>query len=105
MPKILLTDLHRQYDIIKNEVDAAIRTRAEIRDQLLEHLRDAVIAAGIHYPIALHNIKPYQCMEHQPEDFPKASAFSKELISLPIFPELRADEIDYVPAQIKNFFA
>jgi dTDP-4-amino-4,6-dideoxygalactose transaminase len=83
----------------------AIRTRADLRDQLVEHLRSAGIATGIHYPIALPNLKAYQYLGYHPEDFPKATTFSKELISLPIFPELRRDEVEYVAEYIRTFFA
>jgi dTDP-4-amino-4,6-dideoxygalactose transaminase len=70
----------------------------------VEHLRNAGIAAGIHYSIALPNLKACHYLGYHPEDFPKATTFSKELISLPIFPELRMDEVEYVAAQIKAFF-
>ena len=83
----------------------AIRTNAETRDDLLKHLRNAGISAGIHYPIALPNLRAYQHLNHRPEDFPRATAYSKELISLPIFPELTKAEVKYVVDKIKEFFA
>jgi dTDP-4-amino-4,6-dideoxygalactose transaminase len=73
-----------------------IRVNASVRDPLLKHLRASGIGAGIHYPIALPNLRAYKYLGYQPEDFPNATAFAKQLISLPIFPELQNDEINYV---------
>ncbi|MFW5757855.1 MAG: DegT/DnrJ/EryC1/StrS family aminotransferase [Bacteroidota bacterium] len=81
-----------------------ILTEPALRDKLLEFLNNAGIGAGIHYPIALPNLEAYRYLGHKPEDFPNASEFSHRLISLPIFPELKDTEIDFIVRQINNFY-
>jgi dTDP-4-amino-4,6-dideoxygalactose transaminase len=81
-----------------------VRVEARLRDSLLEHLKQNGIEAGVHYPVALPNLMAYSYLGHTPEDFPNASRFSQELISLPIFPELSEEEILYIVDTIKAFF-
>ncbi len=82
----------------------AIRTEADLRDSLLDYLRKEGIGALVHYPIALPNLTAYKYLGYKESDFPNASKFSKELISLPIFPELMEEEADYVAEKVKAFF-
>ena len=46
------------------------------------------ISTGIHYPIALPNLKAYLYLNHNGNDFPEATKASQEILSLPMFPEL-----------------
>lgn len=81
-----------------------IRVEAGVRDTLLAFLKDKGIEAGVHYPIALPNLQAYRHLNHRPEDFPKSTQFSQQLISLPIFAELTNQEVEYITVQIKKFF-
>ena len=81
-----------------------IRTEAALRDKLLDYLKGEGIGALVHYPIALPNLTAYKYLGYKESDYPNASKYSKELISLPIFPELKEDEVDYVAEKIKAFF-
>ncbi len=81
-----------------------ILANAIVRDKLLTFLNKQGIGAGVHYPIALPNLQAYKYLGHIPDDFPKANAFSKKLISLPLFPEISQTEIEFIVDQIKNFF-
>lgn len=81
-----------------------VRVDAEYRDGLLNYLKNADIEAGIHYPVALPNLKAYEYLEYKTGDFPKATQFSQELISLPLFPELTSVEIEFIVDKIKEFF-
>jgi len=81
-----------------------VRVDAEYRDSLLNYLKNAGIEAGIHYPVALPNLKAYEYLEYKTGDFPKATQFSQELISLPLFPELTSVEIEFIVDKIKEFF-
>ncbi len=78
--------------------------RSSRRDELLEYLKKNDIGVGIHYPIALHELKAYKYLGYKPNDFPNAHSFSKELLSLPIYPEMDEKQIDYVIESIKSFF-
>jgi len=78
--------------------------RTSKRDTLLEYLKSKGISAGIHYPIALPNLKAYHYLGYKPADFPVASAYQNQILSLPIFPEITKEQQDYVIGSIKAFF-
>lgn len=79
-----------------------IRTR--LRDELRSYLGAHGIATGIHYPRALPLLAAYEYLGYGPGDYPVASRFQDEILSLPMFPELSTDQIDYVTATIGRFF-
>lgn len=78
--------------------------RAKNRDALRKFLETEGIATGIHYPIALPNLRAYRHLHHKPSDFPIATRNEKELLSLPIYPEIQKHQIEYVVEKIRNFF-
>ncbi len=78
--------------------------RSKKRDELKSFLEQAGISTGIHYPIALPNLKAYAYLEHKPEDFPIAGQFQNEILSLPMYPGLSEEGIEYVVHKIDGFF-
>jgi dTDP-4-amino-4,6-dideoxygalactose transaminase len=78
--------------------------RAKQRDKLKQYLLSVGVDTIIHYPKALPNLPAYNHLNHKPEDFPIASMLQDEILSLPIYPELREDEIRYVCEKIKDFY-
>jgi dTDP-4-amino-4,6-dideoxygalactose transaminase len=80
-----------------------VRVKKESRQALQEYLKSRGIATGIHYPIALPNLKAYAYMKHVDNDYPEATCASQEIISLPMYPELSDEEIVYVTDCIKSF--
>ena len=81
-----------------------VRVPAKKRKALQDFLKQKGISTGIHYPIALPNLKAYSYLGHRPEDFPVASKTSEEIVSLPMYAELSDAQIEYVVNQIKAFF-
>ncbi len=79
--------------------------RTKKRDELKEFLADNSIFCGIHYPITLPNLKAYSYLNHKPEDFPVSSGLQNEILSLPMFPELTIEQINYITGKIKEFFS
>jgi dTDP-4-amino-4,6-dideoxygalactose transaminase len=79
--------------------------RSERRDELRKHLAEAGIATVLNYPRALPFCPAYQYLAHQPADFPNAHANQSRILSLPIFPEMTADQIDYVANAIEDAVA
>ncbi|MBF0326115.1 MAG: DegT/DnrJ/EryC1/StrS family aminotransferase [Alphaproteobacteria bacterium] len=71
-------------------------TRVPDRERVQAELSKAGIATGIHYPIALPNLTAYRQLNYRHEDFPVASRYQDELISLPMFPEITSEQIDSV---------
>ncbi|MGA1825061.1 MAG: DegT/DnrJ/EryC1/StrS family aminotransferase [bacterium] len=82
-----------------------IRVKNGMRQKLKEWLMSKGIFTGIHYPIALPNLKAYAYLNHEENDFLQASEASKEILSLPMFPELKESQIEYVSNMIKEFSA
>jgi len=80
-----------------------IRTRR--RDELQEWLKSKEIGTGLHYPVSLHLQKAYENLGHKDGDFPVAEECAKQILSLPMFPELTREEIEKVVSEIKTFFA
>ncbi len=78
--------------------------RAQQRDGLLAHLNANGIETSIHYPVSLPNLPCYQYLGHKPADFPVATRLQNEILSLPIYPEITGEMIDYVAATIRNFY-
>ncbi|MBA4198257.1 MAG: erythromycin biosynthesis sensory transduction protein eryC1 [Chitinophaga sp.] len=79
--------------------------RAKERDALAKHLKEVGIETAIHYPTPLPFMEAYQYLQHQPEDFPVSNQYKDEILSLPVFPEITQEQINYVAHQIKAFYS
>jgi len=79
--------------------------RAEKRDELAQYLKSCNIETAIHYPTALPNLKAYAYLGHGPDDFPIATAYQRQILSLPIYPELTRSQMVYVADCIKSFYS
>jgi dTDP-4-amino-4,6-dideoxygalactose transaminase len=79
--------------------------RVQNREGLAKYLRDRNIETAIHYPTALPNLKAYSYLGHCAEDFPIASGFQGQILSLPIYPELTFSQIEFVAECIKSFYS
>ncbi|HRY50465.1 MAG TPA: DegT/DnrJ/EryC1/StrS family aminotransferase [Candidatus Paceibacterota bacterium] len=72
----------------------AVRTPR--RDQLLDHMNHHGIGCGIHYPVPLHAQEAYRALGIAEGAFPIAEKCAREFLSLPMYPELQAEQIDQV---------
>lgn len=79
----------------------AIRTKK--RDFFIDRLKEADIHCGIHYPIPVHLQKAYQFLGLEQGSFAVAEKCAGEFVSLPMFPELRREQIEYAVLEIKRF--
>jgi dTDP-4-amino-4,6-dideoxygalactose transaminase len=79
-----------------------VRTKKELRQKVQDHLKSKGISTGIHYPIALPNLKAYSYLNHHRNDFPEATRASEEVLSLPMYPELQETQIQYIADAIKE---
>jgi dTDP-4-amino-4,6-dideoxygalactose transaminase len=73
------------------------------RDGLMNHLRKAAIGTGVHYPIPLHLQKAYASLNYSLEDFPVTGRVASQIASLPMFPQLTADQQARVVEEILAF--
>ncbi len=77
---------------------------SEHRDALQAHLTAAGIQTGIHYPIPIHLQSAYRDLGYGPGDFPHTEYLAARMLSLPMYPELREDQIKRVATAIETFF-
>jgi dTDP-4-amino-4,6-dideoxygalactose transaminase len=77
----------------------------ERRTALQEHLKAARIQTGVHYPIPIHLQQAYTDLGYGKGDFPQAERLAERMLSLPMFPELRLQQIERVVDEIKGFLA
>jgi dTDP-4-amino-4,6-dideoxygalactose transaminase len=77
--------------------------RSPKRDALQKYLLDNGIGTGLHYPIPLHLQKAYGNNGFEKGDFPVTERVSPEILSLPMFPNLTKDQIEYVAEKIITF--
>ena len=77
--------------------------RVKNRAGLQDFLRKNNIATGIHYPCPLPFLEAYKYMQHTADDFPVAHSYKDEILSLPIFPEITAEQIEHVTNNIQTF--
>ena len=71
------------------------------REALQTFLQERGVATGIHYPIPVHLQQAFAELGHKVGDFPHSEAAANEVLSLPMFPELRPEQQDVVVAALK----
>jgi dTDP-4-amino-4,6-dideoxygalactose transaminase len=79
--------------------------RTQRRDSLMQFLKERGVPTVLNYPVALPFLKAYAYLKYTPADFPIAYANQSRILSLPIYPEMMDEMVDYVVEQIKAFFA
>lgn len=81
-----------------------VRVADDRRNKLREWLTEAHIGTEVYYPLGLHQQACYQSLGYAPNDLPETQRAAAEVLALPIFPELRADEQCVVVDRIAAFF-
>jgi dTDP-4-amino-4,6-dideoxygalactose transaminase len=77
--------------------------RLHERDRLMSALSDHEIYCGIHYPRPVHLQPAYKSLDLRKGSFPIAEKCAAEYLSLPMYPELKEDQVSFVVDKIKNF--
>ncbi len=77
--------------------------RSNNREKLMAYLMSKGVNVAIHYPKALPFLTCYKHRGFQEDDFPVASCYQNEILSLPLFAELTIDEVKYVAQMINDF--
>jgi len=75
----------------------------EFRDELRKFLHEHGVGSEVYYPVSLHMQECFQYLNYQTEDFPVSVEAAKKNLALPIYPELREDQISYVVDVIGKF--
>ena len=79
--------------------------RTNRRDQLREFLTTRTIGSEIYYPVPLHLQEALKPLGYSEGSFPEAERAAREVLALPMFPEIREDEQQTVVNAIGEFFA
>ncbi len=78
--------------------------RTSFREELRQFLNDNGVGTNIHYPYPLHLQESYKFVGYKQGDFPIAEEYAPKLLSLPMYPEMTDEQIDYVVSKIKEFY-
>ena len=78
--------------------------RSKNREKIAEKFKTNGVGAVIHYPIPLHLQKAYASLGYRQGDFPVAEKVCREIISLPMFPHIKLNQMKYIVKLIKNTF-
>ena len=79
--------------------------RIQERDEMVRSLAAQGIGYGIHYPIPVHLQEAYQNLGYQPGAFPVSETLCQEFVSLPMFPELTAEQVQLVADSVRQSIA
>jgi dTDP-4-amino-4,6-dideoxygalactose transaminase len=80
-----------------------IRVPNGLRDKMRNALADAKIGTEIYYPLGLHEQECFQYLGYAPESLPETHRATREVMALPIYPELTVGEQIYVVEKIRGF--
>ena len=78
--------------------------RVPQREKLQAYLNENGIGTGLHYPVPVHLQKAYAGNGYKEGDYPITEMVSSEILSLPMFPELTEEQINYVVNKIMEFY-
>ena len=78
--------------------------RVPNREKLIKFLNEKGIETAIHYPTILPMLNAYKYLSYRPDNFPVAYSYQSQILSLPMYPELKESQIIYIAEQIHNFY-
>lgn len=78
--------------------------RVPLRDELQAYLKERGIGTAIYYPLPLHLQPSFANLGYKQGDFPEAERACREVISLPVFPEITLEQQGYVVESMKMFY-
>src|SRR5205823_2186622 len=88
-----------------DELAARVRlVRSRRREQLRRFLAERGIATGIYYPIPIHRSEAYRGLATGRDPAPVATRLAGEILSLPIFPAMHADQVERIGEAAHAFF-
>ena len=86
--------IYNQYVILVNR-----------REALKRYLTQRGIGTEVYYPVPFHRQECFALLKYRDDEFPVANRAAEHSLALPIYPELTPQQIEYVVASVKDFFA
>jgi dTDP-4-amino-4,6-dideoxygalactose transaminase len=87
----------------ENHVHHLFVIKSARRDELMAHLKKSGVSSLIHYPSPVHHQKPCLNVKIDPNGLGACERFARECLSLPIHPQLTADQVDIVVNAVNSF--
>ncbi|MDY0081695.1 MAG: DegT/DnrJ/EryC1/StrS family aminotransferase [Ignavibacteriaceae bacterium] len=84
--------------------DGSLDASNQLRDRLKDFLLQNGVNVGLHYPIPLPMQECFKGLGYKKGDFPNSERIAETGLSLPMFPEMTDEQINYVVTKIKEFF-
>ena len=81
-----------------------VRVPAGRRDALQKHLAARGVQSAIYYPLPIHLQEAYAFLGYTPGDLPESEAASREVLSLPVHPDLTSEQVDFAADAVRAFF-
>ena len=78
--------------------------RCDDKDEMGNFLASKGVGSAAFYPVPLHLQKAFEYLEYQEGDLPIAEKLTKQTVCLPVFPELKQEELEYIVASVKEFY-
>ena len=78
--------------------------QSQKRDELQKKLTEKGIGNGLHYPLPLHMQNCFKDLGYKKGDFPETEKLASDCLSLPIYPEITDEQLEYVSNTIKEFY-
>jgi dTDP-4-amino-4,6-dideoxygalactose transaminase len=93
-PKVTESNVHtyHQYTIALDD-----------RNGLIHHLKEKGVAARVYYPVPLHLQPCYKGLEYSIGSFPVSEKMAERVVSLPVYPELSDEKVDYIIEAVRDF--
>lgn len=79
--------------------------RVPDRDRLRAYLAECGVGTEVYYPVPLHMQQCFAYLGYRPEDCPESARAARETLALPIYPELKEEQLQYVVDSIAAFYA
>jgi dTDP-4-amino-4,6-dideoxygalactose transaminase len=87
----------------KNHIYHVYTIQIKRRDECMKFLGENGISTAVHYPVPISAQEPYKYLGYSETDLPNSYKIAREVVSLPMFPELKKEEIEIVCDKVKEF--